>query len=313
MTAPPAPMTIVPSGHASRRAAAGALVAYAVLTSPAHATLPASDPPLTHSWQLIDSVNWQIISGAVEDAAVTDAAEGTRGTCPMGMVDVTGAMKRDSQLSVETLQDTTCTEWISRNFPQRCARFDAKRWQSLASGLASSAMHFCIDRFEYPNRRGAYPIIAITFDEAAAVCSRDKKRLCTEDEWTFACEGKDALPYPYGYERDATACVIDRSYRMFDADRLGPRDSPRAVAELDRLWQGEPSGARASCRSPFGVYDLTGNIDEWTRATQPGRPSILKGGYWGPVRTRCRPSTRAHGTDFFFYQQGFRCCADATK
>ncbi len=289
------------------------LVAYAVLTSPAHAMRPVGDQPPTHPWQLVDGVNWQIISSEVEGAAVTDAAEGTRGTCPMGMVEIAGAMKRDGALSVEALQNTTCTEWISRSFPERCARFDAEHWRSLASALSGSAMHFCVDRFEYPNGRGAYPIIAITFDEAAAVCSRHQKRLCTEDEWTFACEGEDALPYPYGYERDATACVIDRPYRAFNADTLSPRDSPRAAAELDWLWQGEQSGARASCRSPFGVYDLTGNVDEWTRASRPGRPSILKGGYWGPVRTRCRPSTRAHGADFSFYQQGFRCCADATK
>jgi sulfatase modifying factor 1 len=40
------------------------------------------------------------------------------------------------------------------------------------------------------------------------------------------------------------------------------------------------------------------------------RGDVLKGGYWGPVRTRCRPSTRVHGLDFSFYQQGFGCCAD---
>jgi hypothetical protein len=52
-------------------------------------------------------------------------------------------------------------------------------------------------------------------------------------------------------------------------------------------------------------------VDEWTRTSREGeRPSILKGGYWGPVRTRCRPSTRSHDENHIFYQQGFRCCAD---
>ncbi|MFS8071048.1 MAG: hypothetical protein ACMG6S_32165, partial [Byssovorax sp.] len=40
------------------------------------------------------------------------------------------------------------------------------------------------------------------------------------------------------------------------------------------------------------------------------RPSILKGGYWGPVRTRCRPATRSHDENHLFYQEGFRCCTD---
>jgi formylglycine-generating enzyme required for sulfatase activity len=152
----------------------------------------------------------------------------------------------------------------------------------------------------------------VNWNDAGAVCARNRKRLCTEAEWTFACEGDEATPYPYGYQRDPDACVVDRPWRAFKADALFPTGTARARAELDRLWQGEASGARPRCRSPFGVYDMTGNVDEWTTSIVPGeRPSILKGGYWGPVRTRCRPSTRAHGQDYLFYQQGFRCCGDA--
>ena len=56
---------------------------------------------------------------------------------------------------------------------------------------------------------------------------------------------------------------------------------------------------------------MTGNVDEWTRTVREGeRPSILKGGYWGPVRTRCRPTTRSHDENHMFYQQGFRCCSN---
>jgi hypothetical protein len=52
-------------------------------------------------------------------------------------------------------------------------------------------------------------------------------------------------------------------------------------------------------------------VDEWTRTVREGeRPSILKGGYWGPVRTRCRPTTRSHDENHIFYQQGFRCCTE---
>jgi formylglycine-generating enzyme len=212
---------------------------------------------------------------------------------------------------VEALQKTTCTKWISRTFPERCARFDEQGWRAVSSGIPRRPMHFCIDRFEYPNRRGAYPWIMVDWNEARGICGREGKRLCSEAEWTFACEGNDALPYPYGYERDADACVIDRTWRVYDAEALFSRGTDRARAELDHLWQGEASGSRPHRRSPFGVYDMTGNVDEWTTSIVPGeRPSILKGGYWGPVRTRCRPSTRAHGKDFMFYQQGLRCCSD---
>ena len=82
-------------------------------------------------------------------------------------------------------------------------------------------------------------------------------------------------------------------------------------AEVNRLWQGEPSGTRDACVSPYGVFDMTGNVDEWV-VNESGHPykSGSKGGYWGPVRDRCRPMTTAHGEEFAFYQLGFRCCAD---
>ena len=151
----------------------------------------------------------------------------------------------------------------------------------------------------------------VNWYEAEDLCADEGKRLCNEDEWTFACEGEEATPYPYGYTRDATACVIDQPWRPFHESALRPRDGANAAAELDRLWQGVPSGSQPRCRSPFGVYDLTGNVDEWTRTVREGeRPSILKGGYWGPVRTRCRPATRSHDENHIFYQQGVRCCSD---
>jgi formylglycine-generating enzyme required for sulfatase activity len=229
------------------------------------------------------------------------------------MVAVQGEMKiGPTAESVENLQNALCLEWEPKSFPGRCLRFDEGRWSAVVRELPSVSMQFCIDRFEYPNRRGAYPVIAVTWFEARDLCAEGGKRLCSEDEWTFACEGSEALPYPYGYVRDADACVIDRRNPAFDETALSRRTSPAFAPELDRLWRGEESGARARCRSSFGVYDLTGNVDEWTSSTRSGGyRSILKGGYWGRIRARCRPSTRAHGETFYFYQQGFRCCAPA--
>ena len=266
---------------------------------------------LLHDWRLVNGHHWQIAARSVEPADETDAREGTRGACPAGMVDVNGRMKTDALGSIEELQKTTCIDWIDRRFPERCARFDRASWLRLSEDLPTRAMHFCIDRFEFPNELGAYPLIEVSWREAAALCGAEGERLCSEEEWTFACEGGEATPYPTGYARDAETCVIDRPWRDVDESALGPRESPTALAEIDRLWQGEPSGSRPRCRSVFGVYDLTGNVDEWTSSTRAGEPrSILKGGYWGPVRDRCRPSTRAHDESFSYYQQGFRCCRD---
>jgi hypothetical protein len=299
------------------------LAAAAILEGPARLGLPrlAEEslvaPPrnATRPWRLVEGKHWQIVSSYAEDISIDDASEPIRGSCAPDMVEVQGALKVDgwgySDL-VDALQATTCESWIDRTFPERCARFDANRWHAVSGRFGTEPMHFCIDRFEYPNRRGEYPWIMVSWHEAVDLCKREDKRLCTEAEWTLACEGDDAMPYPNGYERDADACVIDRPARAVDAQALAARDTARARAEVDRLWQGEASGARPRCRSPFGVYDLTGNVDEWTVSAVAGeRPSVLKGGYWAPVRGRCRASTRAHDEDFYYYQQGFRCCADA--
>jgi formylglycine-generating enzyme required for sulfatase activity len=69
----------------------------------------------------------------------------------------------------------------------------------------------------------------------------------------------------------------------------------------------------AGCVSDDGIYDLNGNVNEWIEL--PGRGlskrAGLKGGWWGPVRDRCRPITTFHGESDFGYEVGFRCCKAA--
>ena len=287
-------------------------------TSLGSVTLAMTGTGLHYEWRLRHGKHWQIVSSPSEGQEATDVAEGTRGTCGQGMVEVKGRMKMDPSAnayfdhnSVEELQKTTCTKWINKDYPERCAEFDRDKWLSISKELATQPMQFCVDRFEYPNQKGVFPWIAVSFHEAVELCADEGKRLCNEQEWTFACEGEEATPYPYGYSRSSTACIIDQQWLPFNERAMRPRDGANAMAEMDRLWKGVASGSQPRCRSPFGVYDMTGNIDEWTRTSREGeRPSILKGGYWGPVRTRCRPSTRSHDENHIFYQQGFRCCTD---
>jgi len=226
-----------------------------------------------------------------------DAAADAHSTCPAGMVDVEG----DYCPWVEQ----KCLRWLDPETKMRCAEF-APTSECLTKTVKK---HVCMDKYEYPNRAGADPIVMKTWNEARSTCSGEGKRLCTESEWTLACEGEERLPYPYGYARSSEACNIDKPHPDVNEKALG--NAATRMAEAERLWQGEPSGSRDACVSPFGVHDMTGNVDEWV-VNESGRPykSALKGGYWGPVKTRCRPSTVAHAEDFSFYQIGFRCCSD---
>ena len=228
---------------------------------------------------------------------VADGDKMSRGDCPTGMVEVEG----DYCPNVEQ----KCLRWLDPETKMRCAEFDK------TSACEGKTRHkkFCIDEFEYPNQVGEKPVIMKTWYEAQNTCKSEGKRLCGESEWTLSCEGAEHLPYPYGYTRDSQACNIDKPHP--DVNEAAIANPATREKEVERLWQGEPSGSREACVSPYGVHDMTGNVDEWV-VNESGHPykSGLKGGYWGPVRDRCRPMTVAHNETFIFYQIGFRCCGD---
>jgi formylglycine-generating enzyme required for sulfatase activity len=236
---------------------------------------------------------WLILATVI----LTLPAEASKCPCPNDMVEVQG----EHCFNVEE----RCVRWMDPDTKLRCLQFAGPNW---CVGKTEQR-HFCIDRYEWPNKKGERPSVMVSWYQARDACKAQGKRLCRDGEWTLACEGREHLPYPYGYQRNSAACNIDKPHPDVDENAIA---NPRTRdAEVARLWQGEPSGTRPACVSPFGVYDMTGNVDEWV-VNESGHPyaSGLKGGYWGPVRTRCRPMTTAHNEGFAFYQIGFRCCRD---
>lgn len=192
---------------------------------------------------------------------------------------------------------------LRKRKPWQCAEFESP------STCAGTETHrrYCIDRFEYPNKRGALPTVMNSWYDAKRTCESLGKRLCTNAEWTLACEGPERRPFPYGYVRDPKLCNFDKLSPMQDENKLfWPKTQAKELARLD---QREPSGARATCMSAFGVYDMTGSVDEFV-LNETGVPykSALKGGNWGEYRNACRPATFGHDEGFRYYQTGFRCC-----
>jgi len=239
----------------------------------------------------------------IGDASTAAKDASNAGPCPDTMVEVSGAYCAEL--------DQHCVKELSKEAGgvERCGQF-AK--SGPCKSKTQPKKHFCIDKYEYPNKLGEKPVVMKTWTDAQDICKHLGKRLCTDSEWTLACEGNERLPYPYGRKRDAKACNIDKN--LPEVDQKAVADPKRSAAEVARLYQAEPSGSRPGCFSPFGVFDMTGNVDEWV-VNESGKPfkSGSKGGYWGPVRARCRPMTTAHGETFPFYQTGFRCCADPKK
>ncbi|HEU5074952.1 MAG TPA: SUMF1/EgtB/PvdO family nonheme iron enzyme, partial [Polyangiaceae bacterium] len=98
----------------------------------------------------------------------------------------------------------------------RCAEYGEPRCLS----KRRRPLRFCIDRDEYTEPGARLPLNHTSFVEADRLCQSIGKRLCTESEWNFACEGSEMRPYPYGFERDARACNADRTDILTPAKAL---------------------------------------------------------------------------------------------
>jgi hypothetical protein len=231
-----------------------------------------------------------------------------------------GACPSDMAL-VDTLH---CPDTPSHKVGLRCLRKEYNKPNNLTichefapgqrCSVAERRQRFCIDRFEYPNQRGAHPPVMVSAYDAAGLCAEKGKRLCWESEWTAACEGSGKKPFPYGQARSKEHCNIDNPYIHPRLSAVHSTSDAVRGPELTRLDQSIRSGAMEGCKSDFGVYDLTGNFDEWVRAEWERGDSewaALKGGAWGRVRNACRPVTTSHVPHWSYYFISFRCCRDA--
>ena len=190
------------------------------------------------------------------------------------------------------------------------------RYQQPSTCVAPKRVHmrYCMDRYEYPGKAGELPRTLVSFTEAAQLCGAQGKRLCSESEFNFACEGEEMRPYATGFDRDAAKCNFDKPFRSRPASEMKSyaecMANSRCKAEFERVDQRVPIGSNAQCVSPFGVFDMNGNANEWTSLRYKPKPhrSAVKGGWWGPVRNRCRPIVTSHDENYAGYEVGFRCC-----
>ncbi len=149
---------------------------------------------------------------------------------------------------------------------------------------------FCIDPYEWPNKKGQTPGTDITYEQAQALCKKQGKRLCTPGEWETACGGRGdrKKTYPYG-----------DSFGADDCNTLGNSWRENGLAE---------SGHFRYCESGAHVYDMSGNAAEWTYSGEDEN-AYAYGGFWqsGQTDSRCGSRVRLNKKRPYFYV-GFRCC-----
>jgi hypothetical protein len=161
-----------------------------------------------------------------------------------------------------------------------------------------------------------YPQAYISGAQAARACAAAGKRLCAPIEWKKACMGPDETKFGYGNGRVSGRCNDSGRSPML---RIFPQvaSSWRLVGMTEmndpRLNQLEatlaPTGSHDGCTNGYGVFDMVGNLHEWTNDPN----GTFQGGYYLDTHINgdgCDYRTTAHEFTYHDYSTGFRCCAE---
>jgi len=146
------------------------------------------------------------------------------------------------------------------------------------------------------------PVTGINWDTARAYCRYLGKELPSSEQWVKAMRGGEQLP-------DGSPNPIpNRNFPFGTGD-------PLAVAVLDPAAGPADVATHPGDVSPYGVLDMTGNVQEWTRTPdkQPGIRILRGGGVEEHVRDAIRyvmatPNSRIASQPLFAI--GERCAVN---
>jgi len=99
--------------------------------------------------------------------------------------------------------------------------------------------------------RANYPINCVTWEQARQYCQWKGGDLPTEAQWELAARGTDHRIYPWGNEEPAVAAG-----KRANCENVACKESVDGSSEVGSY----PAGA-----SPYALYDMAGNVHEWTR------------------------------------------------
>ena len=182
-----------------------------------------------------------------------------------------------------------------------------KAWLKATGRFDSAQLANLVNRLQL--QKDELPVRIVTWKKAQEFCEGVGKRLPTEMEWEKAARGSDGREYPWGNDWDP---------------------------ELSNVGQNEqdlmPVGSYEKGKSVYGVYDMAGNVMEWTADWYEAYPGakyqspnygkkrrVARGGSWGGIghyviphyfRTAYRFNFPPEGA---YNDVGFRCAMDLPK
>jgi len=156
-----------------------------------------------------------------------------------------------------------------------------------------------------------HPMTMVTWFGAQAFCEFYDWRLPTEVEWEKAARGEDARPYPWGDEIETTNANYYSSYDIFEKIIGGLGDTTPVGFYNGQTYDGYTA---LDSPSPYGLYDMAGNVWQWTGDVYENQHyRYMRGGSKDNYAYNLRVWTRnSAGPDYFSPAVGFRCLRDSS-